>query len=184
MADFRALCAEILQTLDQYEDGQRVDWDAWRETARSALAQPEPVAHQDKLDRLIAMDRDDPPNDLSHLSDEEFNALAPQGYHATGPAEPLSPAAQAVKDAVLALYSDEKVHKFGWQLDAPTVAAALRAAADQRIELEVPFLVVDEWEKVKGFCARFYAAAEWGRAQALQELLAIADELDDTPKQS
>lgn len=28
------------------------------------------------------------PNDLSHLSDEEFNALAPQGYHATGPAEP------------------------------------------------------------------------------------------------
>ena len=43
--------------------------------------------------------------------------------------EPLSPAAQAVKDAVLALYSDESVHKFGWQLDAPTVAAAFRAAA-------------------------------------------------------
>jgi hypothetical protein len=43
----------------------------------------------------------------------------------------LSPQAQAVKDAVLALYSDEKVHKFGWQLDAPTVASALRAAADQ-----------------------------------------------------
>ena len=77
------------------------------------------------------------PNDLSHLSDEEFNALAPQGYHATGPAEPLSPAAQAVKDAVLALYSDEKVHKFGWQLDAPTVAAALRAAADQVVPTTV-----------------------------------------------
>ena len=45
--------------------------------------------------------------------------------------QPLSPAAQAVKDAVLALYSDEKVHRFGWQLDAPTVAAALRALADQ-----------------------------------------------------
>jgi hypothetical protein len=43
----------------------------------------------------------------------------------------LSFAAQAIKDAVLALYSDEKAHKFGWQLDAPTVAAALRAAADQ-----------------------------------------------------
>jgi hypothetical protein len=43
----------------------------------------------------------------------------------------LSPAAQAIKDAVLALYADEKVHKFGWQLDAPTVAAALRAAAEQ-----------------------------------------------------
>ena len=43
----------------------------------------------------------------------------------------LSPVAQAVKDAVLALYSDEKVHEFGWQLDAPTVSAALRALADQ-----------------------------------------------------
>ena len=43
----------------------------------------------------------------------------------------LSPQAQAVKDAVLALYSDEKVRKFGWQLDVGTVAATLRAAADQ-----------------------------------------------------
>jgi hypothetical protein len=34
-----------------------------------------------------------------------------------------------VKDAVLALYSDEKVHVFGWLIDAPTVAAALRAVA-------------------------------------------------------
>ena len=40
--NFRALCAEILQKLDQYEDGQRVDWDAWRNTARAALAEPEP----------------------------------------------------------------------------------------------------------------------------------------------
>jgi hypothetical protein len=36
------------------------------------------------------------PNDLSHLSDDEFNALCPQGHHAPGPAQPLSPAAQAV----------------------------------------------------------------------------------------
>ena len=43
----------------------------------------------------------------------------------------LSPQAQAVKDAVLALYSDEKVHKFGWQLDAPTVASALRAVVQE-----------------------------------------------------
>ena len=35
------------------------------------------------------------PNDLSHLSDEEFIALYPQGEHAPGP-EPLSPAAQAI----------------------------------------------------------------------------------------
>jgi hypothetical protein len=43
------------------------------------------------------------PNDLSHLSDEEFNALAPQGYHAPGPATALSPGAQAVLDAYCTL---------------------------------------------------------------------------------
>jgi hypothetical protein len=42
----------------------------------------------------------------------------------------FSPHAQAIKDAVLALYSDEKVQKFGWRLDVRTVAATLRAAAD------------------------------------------------------
>jgi hypothetical protein len=44
--------------------------------------------------------------------------------------EPLSPAAQAVKDAVIALYSDQQqIRDWGWRLDAPTVAAVLRAAA-------------------------------------------------------
>jgi hypothetical protein len=82
-----------------------------------------------------------PPNDLSHLSDEEFNALAPQGYHATGPAEPLSPAAQAVliAEAKSRCLREERgchpndsdwngcwvcVHRRG-------LVAALRAAADQ-----------------------------------------------------
>jgi hypothetical protein len=46
--DYRALCVEILQKLDQYEDGQRVDWDAWRETTRAALAQSEPQGPTDE----------------------------------------------------------------------------------------------------------------------------------------
>ena len=70
------------------------------------------------------------PNDLSHLSDEEFNALCPQGEHAPGP-EPLSPAAQAVKDATQALYGDDMTRRMAWPLDLPVVAAALRALADQ-----------------------------------------------------
>ena len=61
----------------------------------------------------------------------------------------LSHAAQAVKDAVLALYSDESVHKLGWQLDAPTAAAVLRAAA-----------------------------AHLGSCNASEELIRIATELD------
>ena len=43
------------------------------------------------------------PNDLSHLSDEEFIALCPQGYHAPGP-EPLNPAAEAMLDGVEPVY--------------------------------------------------------------------------------
>jgi len=87
----------------------------------------------------------------------------------------LSPAVQAIVNA--AVEAGGGYGRATLTLHA-RLAAALRAAADQRIELEVPFLVVDKWEKVKGSCARFYAAAKWGRAQALQELLAIADELE------
>jgi hypothetical protein len=65
------------------------------------------------------------PNDLSHLSDEAFEALCTQGYHAPGP-EPLSPAAQAVLDAYRSIWLDEPL-----ECDVECLAAALRAAADQ-----------------------------------------------------
>jgi hypothetical protein len=81
----------------------------------------------------------------------------------------LSPAAQAIKDAVLALYADEMVHKFGWQLDAPTVAAALRAAADQVVPEQALEDVPGRF--VKGCC---HARLQDTRA----ELLAIAAELE------
>lgn len=68
------------------------------------------------------------PNDLSHLSDEEFNALCPQGEHAPG-AEPLSPAAQAVLDAAHFVYwTYDEVHVAD---PAVIAAAALRIVADQ-----------------------------------------------------
>jgi hypothetical protein len=81
----------------------------------------------------------------------------------------LSPQAQAVKDAVLALYSDEKVHKFGWQLDAPTVASALRAVADQVVptEMDLPPIAPD--------LGHF---RQHERRLTRQRLLAIADELE------
>jgi hypothetical protein len=47
------------------------------------------------------------------------------------PASDLSPAAQAVKDAVLAIYPDKATSDIGWPIDVPAIAAALRAAADQ-----------------------------------------------------
>ncbi len=82
----------------------------------------------------------------------------------------LSPAAQAVFDAYLNAPCGKP--RQSW------VAAALRAAADQPVDFDVPFSVVDDWEKIKGSCASFYAAAEWGYKQALKEQRAIADELD------
>ena len=59
------------------------------------------------------------PNDLSPLSDEEFNALCPQGEHAPGQ-EPLSLAAQAVLDAAVLPCTIRQ-----------GIAAAFRAFADQ-----------------------------------------------------
>jgi hypothetical protein len=83
----------------------------------------------------------------------------------------LSSAAQAVLDAYYSTDDD---------LAAPALAAALRAAADQGKAMEIPFSVVTDWEKVKGSCASFYAAAEWGYYQALKEQRAIADELENS----
>ena len=65
------------------------------------------------------------PNDLSHLSDEEFLALCPQGEHAPGP-EPLSPTAEALLDAYWETFNaplEGAIHR--------PLAAALRALADQ-----------------------------------------------------
>ena len=80
----------------------------------------------------------------------------------------LSPAAQAVKDAVLALCSDETVHKFAWQLDAPTVAAALRAAADQARRTVVTGTPSTDWGK----------GWKQGAMDVAEGFLAIAAELD------
>jgi hypothetical protein len=47
----------------------------------------------------------------------------------------LSPAAQAVKNAVLALYQEGQVRDSAWLLERPMVAAALRATADQVVPM-------------------------------------------------
>jgi hypothetical protein len=61
------------------------------------------------------------PNDLSHMSDEDFNALCPQGHHAPGP-EPLSPAALSVWCRFCEVVEEHGPPRLG-------LAAALRAAA-------------------------------------------------------
>jgi hypothetical protein len=67
------------------------------------------------------------PNDLSHLSDAEFQSLCPQGEHAPGP-EPLSPAAQSVMDAFLDSAVDAGNY---YATRSHQIAAGLRAVADQ-----------------------------------------------------
>ena len=49
---------------------------------------------------------------------------------------PLSPAAQAIKNAVLALDPDRRTFKWVWSLCRPIAAAVLRAAADQVVPEE------------------------------------------------
>ena len=100
------------------------------------------------------------PNDLSHLSDEEFNALCPQGYHAPGP-EPLSPAAQALLDAYWETFNaplEGAIHR--------PLAAAIRALAYQ-LRLELPLGDTDADAGVFAAHHAIYSA-----------ILAIATELE------
>lgn len=103
------------------------------------------------------------PNDLSHMSDEDFNALCPQGEHAPGH-EPLSPAAQAVLDA----YCTEADLRNREVTDCEMLAAALRATADQ----VVPPALEEE------FYDRNQAPPLTAMVKIRQKLLAIAAELE------
>jgi hypothetical protein len=105
------------------------------------------------------------PNDLSHLSDEDFLALCPQGYHAPGP-EPLSPAAQAVLDAVMPLSDEDLLYTYtDKQYAGGMAAAALRATAERN---EYKPNMSDEMEVM--------FSEGWNSHR--KELLAIADELE------
>jgi hypothetical protein len=82
--------------------------------------------------------------------------------------KPLSPAAQAVKDAVIALYTDQQqIRDWGWRLDAPTVAAALLAAADQVVP-----------ENLREYENYTNEAIRLNRMHIRSRLLAIAAELE------
>ena len=77
------------------------------------------------------------PNDLSHLSDAEFNALCPQGEHAPGP-QPLSPGAQAVLDA----FNNRGLSSREWhdgKAASLKLAAALRAVSEHS-----EFVILDD----------------------------------------
>ena len=68
------------------------------------------------------------PNDLSHLSDEEFMALCPQGFHATGDFEPNN-----WRNKIMALV---KKHDLGF-LHNP--GGGQFTNADKGINIQVPF---------------------------------------------
>jgi hypothetical protein len=77
-----------------------------------------------------------PPTDLSHLSDEEFLALCPQGEHAPGPADPDYPPLwappplwQAMEDAFLDGRTPGNSDRLGY-------AAVIRAVRDRLLPEE------------------------------------------------
>lgn len=103
------------------------------------------------------------PKDLSHLSDEEFNDLCPQGEHAPGP-EPLSPAAQAI-------YEPFENNLSGY-IETGLIAA-IRALADQVVPERLLCTRTAE-ERTLYHEGRLDAAIRF-RA----EILAIATELEN-----
>jgi hypothetical protein len=79
----------------------------------------------------------------------------------------LSPAAQSVKDAVLATYADNVPKDDSlWALERPSTVAALRAAADQVVP-QPP----KNWDLISPVAAR--------ECEIRKNLLAIATELDN-----
>ena len=84
----------------------------------------------------------------------------------------LSPAAQAVLAAANSTFDQAGTTCQG-------IAAALRAVtADKNKQIDVPFSKVDQWEKIKGSTLSYWTAAQWGYTKAMDELLAIAAELE------
>ena len=105
------------------------------------------------------------PNDLSHLSDEEFMALCPQGFHGTGDFEPRSLAAKAILDAYFThadLLNREVSHE-------EMLAAAIRALADQVVPKQPAIPEGDLTEQTYRWDERFGIRAD---------ILAIATELE------
>jgi hypothetical protein len=59
------------------------------------------------------------------------------------PTPTLSPSAQAVRDAVLALYQEGPVRDMAWQLECLTVVATIRSLVDQTVP-EEPYCHEDD----------------------------------------
>jgi hypothetical protein len=95
---------------------------------------------------------------------------------------PLSPAAQAVKDAVLSLYQEGPVRDMAWPLECHTAAAAIRALVEQTLPEEI----CPTWDS-SGDDAGIDELLS--RMIKRSEILAIAAELDGgapqhTPKET
>ena len=80
-------------------------------------------------------------------------------------AEPLSPAAQAVKNAVIALYNDN-AREMAWSLDCDVVAVAIRALVEQTVPADSLFCSIGRFN------------ADLALEVARNKQLAIAAELE------
>jgi hypothetical protein len=104
--------------------------------------------------------------------------------------EPLSPAAKAVLVAEAksrCLREQRECHPTDsdWNgcwicVHRNGIAAALRAAAiNKDKQIDVPFSSIDQWEEIRGRTLSYWTAAQWGYTKAMNDLLAIAAELED-----
>jgi hypothetical protein len=94
----------------------------------------------------------------------------------------LSPAAQAVLDAVAAQMEGKWISPDFLPYECKKLAAALRAAAiDKDKQIDVPFSSIDQWEEIRGRTLSYWTAAQWGYTKAMNDLLAIAADLEAMP---
>ena len=105
-----------------------------------------------------------PPTDLSHLSDEDFLALCPQGEHAPGPADPDHPPLwEEMLEAVIAVPAPK------WSPAGKIAAAQIRAVRDWLVpeEPEAPAGDGEPWPQAY----QQRSDAMWEQRQQLRALL-------------
>ena len=164
--EFRALCAEILTLLDLYEDGERVDWDAWRARARALLAQPEPEAEGPTDETPWEIDDDD------FLLFSPANAMAFEAQKRSRRGRPVTapvPEPGEVAELVAELNRIAADAREAWQI---TDARALTRAAElleQRHPASVPLIELPQgWHMLSdikpepGTVCDWVIMAPWG----------------------
>ncbi len=175
MTDYKQHCIKLLQILDtNWPLGLPTTWAKWADAVRADLAEPEPQRRYLYNPVQIAECGGPCQQGPEHCDCGELwvTEPGPRGSDGLGinsttdqlMTQPLSPAAQAVLNAVLPVYDDEHLYISPVEKHAGMIAAAtIKAVADRVVPVPIKTQTPDE---------------HWALLGVKNRLLSIADELE------